>query len=719
MDEARESLSEPFWQNLTAALVLAGCLLLALPAAQAEIVAPGEAPHERTKAPSGTLRDLPIRLFVASMTLDQLQNLVVTETKIPQAGETVTQKLEVLDLAELARQPLPRRNLADLVRHSSGQFVNPLSRNDANWGSFGGLGPKYNGYLLDGLPIDSFVDAMSLDPWALERVELHKGPASVMYSNYLTMDFAGNEAPLAGITNFLLKDRIATSQTRLALGAGAWHTTEGRLYHQNRHGRLGYFFGGSRESSDYTNYGTPGSWLNILHDPGYRKSKAYGKLIYRFDEESDQQFSVFFHQTRHDGDVGRPNRRFANRYDTVNAVWSRTFGPRLTLQLKAGWRSYDRTWDEDNFKAGVTPADLSLREHDGVAQVIRPAEIAFTFAHGRHGLLSFGADTQQAVCETWSETGGVRNTGNDVSCRTTGFYLQEKHVAGRWVWRAGGRVNHLRHSYDRLSGNLPEQPSNSWRKTVWSLGTRFNATPRVSWFANLGTSFVAPTAKQLGGTITSADAGVAGRHGQLPNFGLSPEMGTGADLGVDLRLDDRHSLSLRGFRHRVKDAIVENVVFTNPSQTRSVNAGEAVSRGVELDLQGKVRDRLRWFANWTQTSTRVGNDFDPDQDGLAISFVPSYVGNLGLTREFPGAITISPYLQATGEYFDSISRRGRTRFRPVQVLNLRLQKEFRKGGARTVTGILDLINLGNRRYAMPWQFRDPGFHAQGSLEMTF
>lgn len=171
---------------------------------------------------------------------------------------------------------------------------------------------------------------MSLDPWALERVELHKGPASVMYSNYLTMDFAGNETPLAGITNFLLKDRIATSQTRLTPGVGAWHTTEGGLYHQNRQGKLGYFFGGGQESSDYTDYGTPGSWLNILRDPGFRKSKAYAKLIYRFDEATDQQLSVFLHQTWHDGDVGRPNRRFANRYDTVNAVWSRTCGIPMT-----------------------------------------------------------------------------------------------------------------------------------------------------------------------------------------------------------------------------------------------------------------------------------------------------------------------------------------------------------------------------------------------------
>jgi hypothetical protein len=79
--------------------------------------------------------------------------------------------------------------------------VTVLSRNDANWGSYGGLGPNYNSYLLDGLPVDAFVDTMSLAPWAFQSIEMYQGPASVLYSNYLSMDFAGVRAPLAGITN--------------------------------------------------------------------------------------------------------------------------------------------------------------------------------------------------------------------------------------------------------------------------------------------------------------------------------------------------------------------------------------------------------------------------------------------------------------------------------------------------------------------------------------
>lgn len=143
----------------------------------------------------------------------ELGEVVYTESKIGQPQEQVTQKIVVITSEEVPSTPTPNRNLSELVNYQSGVFVRPLSRNDANWGSFGGLGPRYNGYLLDGLPIDTFVDAMSLDPLAFERVEMHKGPASVMYPNYLTADFAGNLAPLAGITNFITRDP-ETSSTR-------------------------------------------------------------------------------------------------------------------------------------------------------------------------------------------------------------------------------------------------------------------------------------------------------------------------------------------------------------------------------------------------------------------------------------------------------------------------------------------------------------------------
>ncbi|MBI5657190.1 MAG: TonB-dependent receptor plug domain-containing protein, partial [Geobacter sp.] len=297
---------------------------------------------------------------IYDLPLDKLSEVVITDTKIAQSQETVTQKIELFYPEEFEQLTDYNRNIAELLRYTSGQFVNPLSRNDANWGSFGGLGPKYNGYLLDGLPIDSFADAMSLDPWAFGQVEVHKGPASVMYSNYLTMDFAGNETPLAGITNFILKDRIDTPLTRLLAGMGSYNTFQGRLYHQDNKGNLNYFLGAGYEQSDYTSYGIDDSWLHMVKDPEYQKTKLYAKLTYLFDRD-DHKLSLFAHHARHTGDVGRPNRDFRHNYATINASYANQITHAVNLQVKTGYRNYDRKWAEDNY-----PADLGLREHDGV-----------------------------------------------------------------------------------------------------------------------------------------------------------------------------------------------------------------------------------------------------------------------------------------------------------------------------------------------------------------
>ena len=172
------------------------------------------------------ISELPLDQFVDLTSLEALSNMVLTDTKVAQSRNSVTQNIVVLQNSEFDLKPDYNRNISELLRYTSGQFVNPLSRNDANWGSYAGLGAKYNTYLLDRLPIDSFVDPMSLDPWAIDRIEAHKGIAGVMYSNYMSMDFAGNEAPLAGTTNLILKDSIDETKNRLQVGYGSFDTRQ-------------------------------------------------------------------------------------------------------------------------------------------------------------------------------------------------------------------------------------------------------------------------------------------------------------------------------------------------------------------------------------------------------------------------------------------------------------------------------------------------------------
>jgi len=561
--------------------------------------------------------------------------------------------------------------------------------------------------LLEGLPIDAFVDGMSLDPAAFERVEIQRGPAAVMYSNYLAMDFAGNQTPLAGITNYVLRDRVDAPLTRIQAGFGSWNTANVQAYSQGRSGDLHYLLGGNWERSDYTDYGTPGSWLNILDDPQYTKVRLYGKGTVFLGQ--DQSLSLFAHYYGHTGDVGRPNRDYDDGYGTINAAYQGRVGRSLDLQVRGGARLYDRRWGEDLY-----PASLALREHDGVEQTVFPADVTLTWRQPGGNRLTFGGDGQFATYKTHAEADGPRTTGNDATASSAGLFAQQQVAVGSFVLRGGLRYGHSAQSYSLLSGVPPGLAGRSWDKVLWSAGARWNALSTVSVFANAGSSFVAPTPKAVGGTLSPGDLGVPGRDGQLPNPDLRPESGIGSDLGVDVRFGGLR-LGVRGFLNRVDDAIVDNVVSQNPSQTRSVNAGNATSCGIEVTLDHSLGRGLNWFANGTYTHSRVENPLDPDQQGAAIPFVPDWMANVGGSVSLPRGFTVSPYLRAVGTYYDSTSRAGRQSFGGYVIPALRLQAVVAAGARSDVVFALDLNNITDDRYEMPWQFRDPGFSVLGTV----
>lgn len=638
--------------------------------------------------------------------------VVVTDSKTEERQGNVTQKINLLYNEQIGDWAASNRNVAEFLQYQPGVAITVLSRNDANWGSYGGLGPKYSSYLLDGLPIDSFVDTMSLEPWAFERIETHQGPASVMYSNYLSADFAGTQAPLAGITNLVLKERIEAPVTRVMLSGGSWNTFNGRVFHQDHRGKLHYFFGTTYEQSDYTDYGAPNSWLGMLQDPSYKKAKFYGKATYFLDDK--QKVSIFAQHTLHDGFTGRPNRDYGHNYDTVNAVYANQVNGALNIQLKTGLRNYDRRWGDDNY-----PTSLALTDHAGVQQRIIPTDLTFNLKHRGGSIFTVGADTQYATYRTYTEANAPRTTGNDATSLSAGLYMQEKYVAGKWVFRAGGRFNHTGDTYNLISGSVPGLRDKSWAKFLWSSGARYNFSKKLSAYSNVGTAFISPAAKSVGGTLNNSDFRVPGRNGQLPNPALKPESGIGSDFGIDYAIGERSTIGVRGFCNQVTDAIVENVVSNSPSQSKSVNAGDARSYGVELVYDHYINDNVHFFANLTRTASQVRNPLDMDQDGAAISFVPGYVANTGLEMNVTRTFKVTPYLHAVGKYYDSTSISGRSAFGPYQIVNVKIEKTVRRTDAFSTVLFADFNNVTNRRYLMPWQFRDPGFNVMGGLDFRF
>jgi len=646
-------------------------------------------------------------------TLD-LGEVVITATKQATSSGNVTQKIDVISSRDIDHIVLGNNNIAEALQYRPGASVSVLSRNDANWGTYGGIGPKYSTFMLSGLPVDAFVDPQSLDFSAVDRIEVQRGPASVLYPNWLSQDFAGNQSPLSGTVNLVLKEKFTRQVTEASTSYGSYNTFNGQVYHQDFTRNLHYFAGMSYEMSDYTDYGTEGSWLNMQDNPQYRKTKLFAGMNWFIGEDEKNRVSLFLNKTYHEGDAGRVYRGFHHDYTTLNLGYSAALTTNITLNTHFGLRIYDRKWQESQFNV----VD-SLVSNNGAYQNIVPADINLTVSHGKAHLLTVGADYQGAEYYSWSDPLlGYRQYGNKSTAMQAGVYAQEELRFGGLILRAGLRYNYIKSNIELISGGAPGTKEKSWTSLLWSGGVKYQVSSSVAVFANAGNSFMTPGLKSTGGTILLSDLGVPGKNGQLPNPDLKPESGLGSDLGANIVLPANLFLSFRGFYLLVNDAITDIVVSEDPSQSQSVNAGKSTSMGVEIELNQHLNELLLWFANYTWMKTNIENPHFEDQDQVNIPFAPENVANAGLDLSFPFGMKFSPYLNYNDGYFDSNSKSGRKKFTPGVVINAFLSQNLKKSEKINLDIFIRLYNITDNRYEMPWQFQNTGISATGGLTIN-
>jgi iron complex outermembrane recepter protein len=646
-----------------------------------------------------------------------LDEIVVTATKTPETKTNVTQKVDVINSEEIERMVLGNGNLAETVSHLPGAYVNVLARNQPNWGSVGGLGTNYNTYMLDGLPIDSFCDPMSIDPWIVERVEVQRGPASVLYPNFLSQDFSGNQSPLAGTTNFILKERADTPETRITSGYGSFNTFKGRIEHRNHMGNMHYYLGGTMEYSDYTNYrykltNAP-SGVDMTEDPDYQNKSIDFRPTYFFADSEKHKLSIYLHHLWHDGDMGRPNRGENHNYFSSQAKYDRPLGDRSSARIQMGYLYYDRNFGEDRY-----PSSLASRGVSGVDQVIVPGDISCAIHHHDGGLLTLGSDFQLADYK-WFNGQSSLDVINDADAQQYGAYVQEEHHLERWILRIGGRYNHTHHNYDLMGGLKQEITEKSWDSVLWSAGLRYKATDAFSIFSNAGTSHLVPAAKFIGGTIRASDEGRAGYSGMLPNPDLDAEKGLSADLGFDLQATDTFNFGVRGFYNAIDDVVVTNTVHADVNQSQAINAGKCTSYGVEITLQHQINPHLSWFANYTYTHSRIENSVNANLDDVELSGYPEHMGNLGAFVQLPYEITASAYLRLVGDVWNSTSKSSRIELDGYEVLSMKFEKSFSLREVHTIKLFLELNNITDNKYKTIYYYQDPGFTTFGGIQLTF
>ena len=95
------------------------------------------------------------------------------------------------------------------------------------------------------------------------------------------------------------------------------------------------------------------------------------------------------------------------------------------------------------------------------------------------------------------------------------------------------------------------------------------------------------------------------------------------------------------------------------------------------------------------------------------------MGNVGCSAQFPFGLIVTPYVHVVGTYYDSTSLSGRKEFGPYEVVSANIQQIIYETPDSSIRFNVDLYNLTNKQYEMPWQFQDPGISVLGGIEGRF
>ena len=471
-----------------------------------------------------------------------------------------------------------------------------------------------------------------------ERVEVLKGPASLLY---------GALEP-GGLINVVSKQPQYQQGTTLS---GSAYSEGGGNLGVDTTGPLGdsgfaYRLIAERQSEDYwRNYGVDQHTL-VAPSLSWTGERASLTLAYSYNDYTGpvDRGTVFVN--------GHPS---SASYDKrLDEKWAQTKGitetasARYEYQLSDDWKTrLIYAWNNDRYSLDFAqPVSLAangnlLRTANGAHYDYETTYASWDFI-GRQELLGqrhdllMGLDHEdndQYRGNTYRNNNASRRNINinapvygslaapsllsttqsdqDSSLESTSLYFKDNwHLNDRWILVLGGRYQAFKQYSDQGLGrdyvvNLDKRD----HAALPLAGVVFQATDTLSLYGNYSRSFVPNTTVDDRGTTFD------------PEEGRSFEVGAKYDLAPGLNLNVA-----------LYDIEKKNVVTTSSVNGVSIReaAGKVGSRGVEVDLTGRLAERWDVVATYAYDHTEVLDD--PSNEGNRLTQAPKHSGSLYLTH---------------------------------------------------------------------------------------
>ncbi|MBK8580474.1 MAG: TonB-dependent receptor [Flavobacteriales bacterium] len=614
----------------------------------------------------------------------ELDAFVFSASRFKEARRDVPEQIDVLARKEIAFDA--PQSTGDLLQNSGALFVQKSQ--------MGGGSPVIRGFeasrvllVVDGVRMNNAIyraghlqDIMTVDPNALERIEVISGPASVVY---------GSDA-LGGVVHLMTRSApFADSAGTHLFHGGAFTRYSSANNERTAHAdvslsshKLSSFtsitasdFGDLRQGSQrlaaYPDFGKKpftvdrinGTDVAVVNpDPdvqtgtGYQQLDVLEKLRFRSGAHTVHQLNL---QLSTSSDVPRYDRSSIYSTDSAGAIVPASaewyYGPQqrllaaYTLELE-GRGFYDQSHITANAQRVVQSRHnrnfgSSTRKNRNEEVTVFGLNADFEKRFAKHEL-RYGLElTRDAVTSTaFAEdigTGatsylGSRYPGTSTMTHAAVYLTHTVELSRKWLLSEGVRLTNvgLRSTFSDaadfqfLNGTVAQDNT----AFNWRAGAVFS--PEKSWrfTALASTGFRAPNVDDLGKVFDSTPGQVI-----VPNPDLRPEHTLNVEAGINKIFAERYTLDLQAFHTWYTDALVVAPFTANGRDsllydgslsqvTALVNAGKATITGGSAQLAAKFTTNWSLSSGIMYTYGRVETDSTP----TPLDHVPPVYGRTAL-----------------------------------------------------------------------------------------
>ncbi len=548
-------------------------------------------------------------------------SVLVTAPMAPAGAVSLTR--ETLSLAPALTTDERLRSVAgfSLFRRSSSRQANPTTHGVTMRG-LSASGASRGLVVLDGIPLNdgfgAWVTWTRVPAAALDRVDVLAGASG---------DLFGSDA-LGGVIRLQ-----APSWSRPAASAqfegGTFETWSTDAAAGGAVGRVSWFGAASFLDTAGSVPLEPASAGAVDRPADAQWWNGYGRMEVT---QGASRWTVFGFGGRDDRGNGTVLQRNRMEGGTVAGAFVRSSAA-TTVAARVSWspNGFDQTFTA--VATGRASEFLTSTQRIEATTTRAALELARTSARWFgviRGTLSRATADFREIRPAGTTDAALRDDGESVSAQWswTGQPDVTVSAGGRVEWRAA-----------------PDAAQSRDRATVGRLSAEWRARPGLRVHGSAATSHRWPTLNEL------ARGFRVGNAQTLPNPNLQPERAVSFEAGATWDAA-RVRLGATAFRAVVHDAIAN---VTLPSLTGIVrerqNAGDAVSTGVEADLEWRVGRAVRLTSSLTWVDASFENSREPAIEGKQLPQVPDVSATVSglVTHRWMSATVL---LRTTGHQFD-------------------------------------------------------------------